>query len=484
MTSHPIKYLSRQFVQEIFFPRWMKKYASGVLIILLLVTVSNRAACQTTVFSTAGAHTYTVPSYAGPFEPGDVIERVELTVTIVGGGGGGGRGQGAGGGGGGQVRVLAIEVNSGDVFPITVGSGGAGGTAPNVNGSIGMASNFNGESAAGGLGGNGGNAGRGGSSGNGNSGGEAAVPRSGNTSNSRSAGGGGAGASTESGNGSTGQWSGNNANGGNGGPGIDGFGGGGGGASKGNGNGINGVSGTGIDGGSDGSRATAVNATNGGGGGGGWTRGGNGGDGLVIVSVSYSILPVALLEFNATFEEKNKLTRIRWSTATESESSHFEIERSFGKANDFLKVGKVMAMGWKDEISKYEFIDKNLPLFGGTIYYRIKQVDLNGSHVYSELMSINIPKTEAAKGVWRAYPNPISGEQLRVGLTDPSLYTDGQPISFRVVQATATSPFTTVSSIAEMNDRLPSLFGAGNKGLVILEIKWAKYVEYIKLFSR
>jgi len=141
-------------------------------------------------------------------------------------------------------------------------------------------------------------------------------------------------------------------------------------------------------------------------------------------------------------------------------------------------------MGWKDDISNYAFIDKDLPLFGATLFYRIKQVDLSGRYVYSEVTSIRAPQKEAAKGVWRAYPNPTSGDQLRVGLMDESLYTSGEPISFRLVHATLASPFTTVSSISELNDSLATMVGALEKGLYILDIRWRKKVEYIKIFRR
>jgi len=468
--------LSLQIIPGIFSRKSIRKYTLGILTLFSWVAVINKADCQTEVFSTPGGpFNYTVPSYSGPFEPGDVIEKVELIVTIVGGGGGGGRGQGAGGGGGGQVQIITMEVNSGDVFPIFVGAGGPGGTATNGNGSNGMPSSFNGESAAGGFGGIGFNAGSGGNSSASFSGG------SGSSNGARRAGGGGAGAG-ENGNNGFSSSAPPRAIGGNGGSGIAGFGGGGGGTAQG-GTGVgNNILGLGFDGGTDGSTGNALNATSGGGGGGGGPRGGNGGDGLVIVDLTFSILPVEFLEVKSTFDAKNQLTRIEWSTAKEWESSHFEIQRSLGAVTDFKKIGEVMAMGWKDSVTEYEFVDKELPLFGGLLLYRIKQVDLNERYAYSDVMSIRRPEVKTTKGVWRAFPNPINNSQFRVSLLDRSQY-EAEPISFRLVHANFPSKLITVASEAEMNEVLAQMIPQISKGVFVIEIRWGQKTEHLKILK-
>ena len=60
-------------------------------------------------------------------------------------------------------------------------------------------------------------------------------------------------------------------------------------------------------------------------------------------------------------------------------------------------------------ISRYSFVDCNLEIFSGDIYYRIKQVDFNGQYDYSKVLKA---KTHADPGTapeWSAYPSPTLG---------------------------------------------------------------------------
>ncbi|HSI77728.1 MAG TPA: T9SS type A sorting domain-containing protein, partial [Lunatimonas sp.] len=184
----------------------------------------------------------------------------------------------------------------------------------------------------------------------------------------------------------------------------------------------------------------------------------------------------------ALFLRQKRASEISWATATEWESSHFEIERSMGATDDFKNIGAVAAMGWKDSITEYEFIDEDLPLFGGNLLYRIKQVDINETYAYSDVMSIHTPEVELTKGVWRAYPNPTHGDQLRIGLLDKSQY-DAEKISFRLIHPTVQSQVTNVDSEAEMNEALVTMTGHIPKGVFVVEIQWGQKVQHIKVLK-
>lgn len=437
---------------------------------------------QTTTFSTPGAFNYTVPNYTGPFQPGDIIEKIELTVTIVGGGGGGGRGQGAGGGGGGQVRVVTFEVNSGDVLSGSVGAGGLGRANSDGAGANGGASSFNGIVASGGIGGGGSTAGNGGASGGGSNGGLAGVA-SGSGNSALRAGGGGGGAG---GIGLNGNSAGPGTKGGNGGVGISGFGGGGGAAARRQGanpasNNLQ-TQGEGSDGGSNGSNATATNAQNGGGGGGGWARGGNGGDGLVIITINYSILPVEFGDVNAIFDTQNQVTNILWSTAKEWNNSHFEIERSIGGVGDFKKIGEVAGKGWSDDLSNYAHVDNTLPNGKGIAYYRIRQVDFDGKSSISKVISVQIQVAKVTKNAWQAYPNPVRDNQINIKLLDYSAFS-GQKIQVRIVHANMMVASQELGSVEELNAFLQQQISRIPKGVFVIEIKWADKIEHLKMLK-
>jgi hypothetical protein len=118
-----------------------------------------------------------------------------------------------------------------------------------------------------------------------------------------------------------------------------------------------------------------------------------------------TVLPLELLTFQAqNTEGPNKLT---WQTATETNTSHFDIERSpDGKA--FEKIGEVKAKGSNSE---YQYLDK-IGAFS-TIYYRLKINDLDGKSDYSKVVNL----TAKVKGFSaKVYPNPLK-DQATIEIT-------------------------------------------------------------------
>ncbi|MFC5271948.1 T9SS type A sorting domain-containing protein [Adhaeribacter terreus] len=112
-------------------------------------------------------------------------------------------------------------------------------------------------------------------------------------------------------------------------------------------------------------------------------------------------LPVELLSFQAKAAEN--ATNLDWETASEKNSSHFEIQRS-QDARTFEIIGTEKAQGNSQHLKRYAFADKN-PL-AGLAYYRLKQVDLDGTVAYSKIEQVN---NQAGKPEIRLYPNPTTG---------------------------------------------------------------------------
>lgn len=134
----------------------------------------------------------------------------------------------------------------------------------------------------------------------------------------------------------------------------------------------------------------------------------------VVTFTKSVVVPVTWLSFNAKLE--NKVVLLNWKTATEINSSHFDIERSIN-GFQFEKIGSVKAAGNSNGISSYDFTDR-LPVKGMN-YYRLKQVDLDGKFSYSEIRKAEI-KTELPLFV--LYNNPSNGSSITIktGIT-PSL---------------------------------------------------------------
>lgn len=128
--------------------------------------------------------------------------------------------------------------------------------------------------------------------------------------------------------------------------------------------------------------------------------------GTKIAIPDLAMLPVELTSFTAT-ATAGKVNLV-WNTATEINNSGFEIERSFN-GNTFFTVGFVKGNGTTTEPKSYSYSDA-IELRGiENIYYRLKQVDYNGSINYSDVVSVVFDTpTEFALG--QNYPNPFNPE--------------------------------------------------------------------------
>jgi hypothetical protein len=115
------------------------------------------------------------------------------------------------------------------------------------------------------------------------------------------------------------------------------------------------------------------------------------------------VLPVKLSAFSAKKQESSVL--LQWSSASEINASHFEVERS-ANGSDFEKIATVPASNASD----YSSVD-NAPLKGMN-HYRLRMVDNNGTFSYSKILSV---KTKEQSRI-SAYPNPVSKE-LTVTIT-------------------------------------------------------------------
>lgn len=127
-----------------------------------------------------------------------------------------------------------------------------------------------------------------------------------------------------------------------------------------------------------------------------------------ISLLSGGTLPVSLTGFTgSTADGDNKLT---WTTASEQGSSHFQVERSTD-ASHFEAIGRVSAAGTSSSIRNYSYLD-NYAANRATYYYRLKQVDLDGSFTYSPIIVVR--QNASTKVV--VYPNPAITSTLQVAL--------------------------------------------------------------------
>lgn len=98
---------------------------------------------------------------------------------------------------------------------------------------------------------------------------------------------------------------------------------------------------------------------------------------------SESTLPMQLHQFSAQL--KNNTTLLKWSTATEVNTSHFEIEYS-NNGKEFTTVGTVAAKGNSSNLNAYNFTHNvnNQSMH----YYRLKMIDNDAKFEYSNIVKL------------------------------------------------------------------------------------------------
>ena len=120
---------------------------------------------------------------------------------------------------------------------------------------------------------------------------------------------------------------------------------------------------------------------------------------MAQVEFSNSTLPVTFRSTRARVVQES--VRIDWSTASEINTSHFEIMKA-NSSMEFISLGEITATGSESRGAQYQFIDPAPS--SGKNYYMIRAVDFDGSLTLSEIMKVTFKKNSL-----RAYPNPSDG---------------------------------------------------------------------------
>ena len=123
------------------------------------------------------------------------------------------------------------------------------------------------------------------------------------------------------------------------------------------------------------------------------------------VAFSYTVgacatLPVSFSSFKGDKESNRNI--LKWITASETNNDHFEVERSID-GTTFGKIGTVKGNGTVDGSSNYSFVDNLIEQ--NDYYYRLKQVDNNGSIKLSDVVLL---KGSVHKFGVSIYPNPAT----------------------------------------------------------------------------
>jgi uncharacterized repeat protein (TIGR02543 family) len=120
-------------------------------------------------------------------------------------------------------------------------------------------------------------------------------------------------------------------------------------------------------------------------------------------------LPVTWKDVKASVKEEGNL--IQWITSSEKNTSHFEVEYSYDAKNFYKAFNEIKAAVNSNTDKSYTFM--HLEEYGELVYYRIKQVDLDGKVDYSKAVLAKrtsiLPEFHVSM-----YPVPLNVQDLTV----------------------------------------------------------------------
>lgn len=126
-------------------------------------------------------------------------------------------------------------------------------------------------------------------------------------------------------------------------------------------------------------------------------------DGTAIINPEAGALPVTLVSFTASLLPDNKV-KINWATSQEINCDKYILERSF-EGNIFNEVASIAGNRTTPLFHSYSFTDNVFTFAAPIIYYRIKQMDIDGKGTYSKVLPV---KLKSANDQIMVSPNPFT----------------------------------------------------------------------------
>lgn len=124
---------------------------------------------------------------------------------------------------------------------------------------------------------------------------------------------------------------------------------------------------------------------------------------ILLAKLEGDIVPVELLAFNARVEDGHVL--LKWQTASELNNYGFAIEKASSPHNGkWAEIGFIKGNGTVTKTNTYSFIDPAQK--SASVYYRLKQIDLNGNFTYSSVIRVEL--SPLVFSLSQNYPNPFN----------------------------------------------------------------------------
>jgi len=127
----------------------------------------------------------------------------------------------------------------------------------------------------------------------------------------------------------------------------------------------------------------------------------------------YCTLPIEVLNFNIEFSEG--VVNISWETASELNNDYFEVQRSI----DGIQWQSIATLNGSGNSSSSVFYrEQDSSPLRGLSYYRLKQVDFNGTFSFSETISISTPQTSIDQEILVLWAGLETNQNIAIYFTE------------------------------------------------------------------
>ena len=178
---------------------------------------------------------------------------------------------------------------------------------------------------------------------------------------------------------------------------------------------------------------------------------------ITIASINYTTpLPVELLQFDAKLSKNERTVDLNWTTQSEKDLDYFIVQK-LNTENEWIDLSKVDATGNSTIEQDYATVDPT-PVIGMN-FYRLQQVDKNGSYVYSPVRSVSLkPGSELL-----VFPNPAN---------------ESVTLSYNGIAEQKFTVYNEIGSVVELN---PTILSDDN--ITFSTAQLANGIYFIKLNS-
>ena len=150
--------------------------------------------------------------------------------------------------------------------------------------------------------------------------------------------------------------------------------------------------------------------------------------GLFVLELNEAVLPVTYASWSVRPRKQTAL--LEWSVYRTRDNAGWTIERS-ADGRRFVPITEVAATGATD----YSYLDE-AAAGGGTVYYRLRQHDLDGTQHLSSVRSVTLGSVTN----FTVYPNPATaGQQLHLGGAGAQVDYEVRTIDGRLLQTGRTT---------------------------------------------